>query len=96
MGTHPHSTPAEKATINFRFCEKPGKSPTPAPPNNQSEPTPNKNKNVAGLPHEPRRNGRNICQVNACRQHLEPAAQIIILRPIIRIMLKALSMFMFW
>lgn len=59
MGTHPHSTLAEKATINFRFCEKPGKSPTTTPPNNQSEPTPNKNKNVVGLPHEPRRNGRS-------------------------------------
>lgn len=60
MGTHPHSTPAEKATINFRFCKNPGKSPTPAPPTNQPEPTPNKNKNVVGLPHEPRRTGRSI------------------------------------
>jgi len=51
---------AEKEEIKINFCEKPGKSPTPAPPNNQSEPTPNKNKNVVGLPHEPRRNGRSI------------------------------------
>jgi hypothetical protein len=90
----------EKEEIKINFCEKPGKSPTPAPPTNQSEPTPNKNKNVVGLPHEPRRNGRSICQVNACRQHLEPPAnqqqQDNILRPIIKIMLKALSMFMFW
>jgi len=49
----------EKEEIKINFCEKPGKSPTPAPPTNQSEPTPNKNKNVVGLPHEPRRNGRS-------------------------------------
>lgn len=42
----------------------------------------------------------NICQVNACRQHLEEPAnqqqQDNILRPIIKIMLKVLSMFVLW
>ena len=106
FGDPPHSMSAEKARTKIIFCESPGKSPTPAPPNKSQNQRPTKNKNVVGLPHEPRRNGRNICQANACRQHhqpgrrhLEPPAnqqqQDNILRPIIRIMLKALSMFVF-
>ena len=65
MGTHPHSTPEEKARTKIVFCESPGKSPTPAPPNKSQNQRPAKSKNVVGLPHEPRRNGRNICQANA-------------------------------
>ena len=60
MGTHPHSMSVEKARTKIIFCKSLGKSPTPVPPNKSQNQRPAKNKNVVGLPHEPRRNGRSI------------------------------------
>ena len=100
MGTHPHLMSVEKARTKIIFLQKPREITNASAAKQKPEPTPNKNKNLVGLPHEPRRNGRNICQANVCRQHLEESAnqqpQDNILRPIINIMLKDLSMFMFW